>query len=347
MLTMKTPARLLLALLATTVTARVAAPQATDLGIQETQFTLNGKPTFLLGISYYGALGAPEEFIRRDLDDMQRHGFNWIRVWGSWDFFGNDVSAVDGDGNPRELFLGKLMRLVAACDQRGMVVDLTLARGDGKAGGSRLQTRAAHHRAVETLVTALKPYRNWYLDLANERNVPEFFASFAEVKPLRDAARQIDPQRLITASHAGDISRADLRAYLLTVQVDFISPHRPRDAQSVAQNAAKSREYLAWMKEIGRVVPLHCQEPLRSGWAKWQPKAEDFVTDLNGARAGGAAGWCFHNGDQAGRPGGKPRRSFDLREQRLFEQFDGEERKVLALLTKRPGTPPRPPATKP
>ncbi len=47
----------------------------TVLGIQGTRFTLNGKPTFLLGISYYGGLGAPEGFLRRDLDDLQRHGF--------------------------------------------------------------------------------------------------------------------------------------------------------------------------------------------------------------------------------------------------------------------------------
>ena len=308
----------------------------TELGTQDSRFTLNGKPTFLYGISYYGALGAPDEFIRRDLDDMQRHGFNWIRVWASWDFFGNDVSAVDGEGHPREPFLGKLQRLVAECDRRGMVVDLTLARGDGKTPGSRLQTLAAHRLAVETLVTALKLHRNWYLDLANERNIREFFTSLADVKALRDAARQLDPQRLITASHAGDISREDLRAYQIAVHVDFISPHRPRHAQSPAQTAAKSREYLAWMKEIGRVVPLHYQEPLRSGWAKWQPKAADFVIDLNGARAGGAAGWCFHNGDQAGHPEGKPRRSFDLREHRLFEQFDPVESKTVGMLVQNP-----------
>jgi hypothetical protein len=318
--------------------ARAQAPakqapdaSATELGIKDTQFTLNGEPTFLLGISYYGALGASEDFIRRDLDDMQHYGFNWIRVFATWDFFDNDVSALDGEGNPRELFLGKLKWLVAESDRRGVVVDVTLARGDGKTGGC-LQTLAAHRRAVETLVTALKPRRNWYLDLANERNIPEFFTSLADVKALRDAARQLDPQRLVTASHTPDLSRDDLRAYLLGVQVDFISPHRPRHAQSPAQTAAKSREYLAWMKEIGRVVPLHYQEPFRSGWAKWQPKAADFITDLHGAKAGGAAGWCFHNGDQGGRPDGKPRRSFDLREQRLFEQLDEEERKVLARL---------------
>ena len=43
----------------------------TVLGVRDTRFTLNGEPTFLLGISYYGGLGAPEEFVRRDLDDLQ------------------------------------------------------------------------------------------------------------------------------------------------------------------------------------------------------------------------------------------------------------------------------------
>ena len=30
----------------------------TVLGIADTRFTLNGEPTFLLGVSYYGGLGA-------------------------------------------------------------------------------------------------------------------------------------------------------------------------------------------------------------------------------------------------------------------------------------------------
>ena len=41
-----------------------------------------------------------------------------------------------------------------------------------------------------------------------------------------------------------------------------------------------------------------------------------------------AAGWCFHNGAQAGRQDGVPRRSFDLRETRLYDQFDSAELEV-------------------
>ncbi|MCC7335847.1 MAG: hypothetical protein R3C53_28415 [Pirellulaceae bacterium] len=321
--------RLLLALGLMIVGA--ASSMATELGIKDTQFTVNSAPTFLYGISYYGALGAPEEFILRDLDDMQRQGFNWIRVWATWDyFFGDDVSAVDPEGNAREPYLGKLKWLLAECDRRGMVVDVTLSRGDGKTGVGRMQTLAAHQRAVDTLLTALKPLRNWYLDLANERSLRDArFVSFEELKQLRETARGLDPQRLVTASDVKEISRDDLRGYLLTAEVDFICPHRPRHHKSPAETEPKSREYLAWMKDFGRVVPVHYQEPFRIGFTVWQPKAEDFVTDLRGALNGGAAGWCFHNGNQVGPPDGKPRRSFDMREQRLFDQLDDEEHQAL------------------
>ena len=66
----------------------------------------------------------------------------------------------------------------------------------------------------------------------------------------------------------------------------------------------------------------------------WAPTAEAFVTDLRQAVAGGAAGWCFHNGNEDAAPDGQPRRSFDLRERRLFDQLDGEERKILEAIAR-------------
>jgi len=194
------------------------ANKRTGLGLQDTRFTLNGQPTFLLGISYYGALGASEDFIRCDLDDLQRHGFNWLRVWATWAAFDHDVSAVNAQGGPREPFLGKLQWLVAECDRRGLVVDVTLT----------------------------------------------------------------------------------------------------------------PRACLAMAKALGRVAPVHHQEPFRRGYGQWEPTATDFLTDLRGAVGGGAAGWCFHNGSERGSPENQPRRSFDLRAQRLFEQLDSEEQKVVA-----------------
>ncbi len=305
---------------------------ATTLGIQGTQFTLNGKPTFLLGISYYGGLGASEENIRKDLADMRKHGFNWLRLWATWASFDNDVSAIDADGKPREKFLNKLGWLVAECDKRGIVVDVTLSRGNGVTGPPRLQSLAAHRLAVETIVTALKPYENWYLDLGNERNIKDKrFVSFDDLKELRAVVAKSDPKRLVTASHSGDMSKEDLKEYLTNVKVDFVSPHRRRTVKSIEATRAKSQEYLAWMKDLGREVPLHYQEPLRRDFKteKLQPEKVHILDDLRGAKAGGAAGWCFHNGDNRGAEDRQPRRSFDLRERRLFDQLDKVEGEVV------------------
>ena len=81
------------------------------------------------------------------------------------------------------------------------------------------------------------------------------------------------------------------------------------------------------MKQLGRTVPVHYQEPFRRGFSpkRWEPKTEDFMADLKGAVQGGAAGWCSHNGDQKDKPNAKPRRSFDMREARLFDQLDEQE----------------------
>ncbi len=124
---------ILAALLCLTPPAAVEAHDRADtmtvLGSRNAQFTLTGEPAFLLGISYYGGLGASEDFVRKDLDDLQRHGFNWLRVWATWGAFEKDVSAVNAGGEPREPYLEKLKWLVAECDRRGMIVDVTLTRG--------------------------------------------------------------------------------------------------------------------------------------------------------------------------------------------------------------------------
>jgi len=52
------------------------------IGVRGSRFTLNGELRFLLGISYYGALGASEDFIIRDLYEMRRYGFNWLKGLG-------------------------------------------------------------------------------------------------------------------------------------------------------------------------------------------------------------------------------------------------------------------------
>lgn len=304
---------------------------ATVLGVRETQFTINGEPVFLLGISDYGALGAKDEDLLRDLDDMRRHGFNWLRVWATWSAFDNDVSAVDARGRARAPYLDRLKRLVAECDRRGLVVDVTLTRREGGDEGGITDFKS-HQRAVETLVAALKDRRNWYLDLANERDVGDArFVSADELKTLRGRVRELDPQRLVTASFGGhELSDDDIKEAILAIGLDFLAPHRPRSPESPKQTEAQTRAALASLRKLGHLAPILYQEPFRRGYTDWEPSAADFLDDLRGAVAGGAAGWCLHNGSQRGAEGERPRRSFDLRDGRLFDQLDATEREVVA-----------------
>lgn len=307
-----------------------ASQPSTVLGVEGSRFTLNQAPTFLLGFSAYGALGAPEESLRHDLDDAQRFGFNWLRVWATWVAFGQDVSAVGADGQAREPFLGRLRWLVAECDRRGLAVDITLARArrtPGRPADSGLPDIDAHRRAVAVLVTGLRPHRNWYLDLANERDVEDArYVPAEELRELREQVRRLDPARRVTASFGGhDLREDDIREAVLTIGLDFLAVHRPRTADSPGQTEARTLAVLAQLQDLGHVVPVHHQEPFRRGYGPWGPVAADFLTDLRGAVAGGAAGWCFHNGSRRGTPDGQPRRSFDLRDRRLFDQLDGEE----------------------
>lgn len=309
----------------------------TTLAIDGTRFTINSKPTFLLGFSYYGALGASDEFLRKDLDDFQRHGFNWLRLWATWDAFDHSVSAFDLRGQPREPYFTRLKSLVADCDRRGLIVDITLSRqntSDPKPTAGQLPNFDAHLRAVESLCTALKDHRNWYLDLSNERDVGDRrFVSTDELKRLRQRVRELDPQRIVTASFGGhDLSADDIREALLEIRCDFLARHRPRHRNSPAETEAETRACLKIMRDLNHLAPLHDQEPFRRGYTNdknWQPTAADFLTDLRGAIQGGAAGWCFHNGSQRTTPDEQPRRSFDLRTRRLLDQLDPEELKFI------------------
>lgn len=302
----------------------------TVLGIRGTKFTVQNRPVFLLGISYYGGLGASDDTLRRDLDALRGRGFNWLRVWATWSFRGADVSAVDALGKPRQPYLDRLVRFVGECDGRGLIVDVTLTRKRGATSGG-LRDMASHEQAVRTIVGALRSYRNWYLDLANERDVgDDRFVPIPEIRQLRQLARELFPELLVTASFGGhDLDDNYVRQALLEADLDFVAPHRPRHAGSPAQTEKETRSCLDAMRRLRRMAPIHYQEPFRRGYGDWQPLTQDFLTDLQGAVLGGAAGWCLHNGSTRGAADERPWRSFDLREQDLFSQLDGEELAVV------------------
>ncbi|MGQ9591326.1 MAG: hypothetical protein ACUVYA_13660 [Planctomycetota bacterium] len=310
------------------------------LGLSEDRryFTLDGEPTFLLGVSYYGALGLDRpDLLARDLDDMVASGFNWIRVWAFWDAFGEDVSALTPEGGPREPYLARLKALARECSKRRMVVDCTLRR-DSRS--ERAPANLAQHLAcARRIAQELLPYRNLYIDLANERDIGDArHVPLEEVGELIRAVKSLDPERLATASGVPG-SAKELAAFAKVGRCDFLAPHLSREAGCAAKTQGRVREFGRWMREVGVPMPVHLQEPFRRGYGPYEPTAEDFLEDARGARAGGAAGWCLHNGSTRSAADGKPYRSFlvNSRVGRLYDQWDEVERAVLARLAREVG----------
>lgn len=322
----------LVLLLATTLPS-----PAVELGIKGEKFTLDGKPSFLLGISYYGGLASTGDNLRADLDDIRDHGFNWIRVWAVW----RNASAFDAAGQPAEPHFARLVNLVRECDKRGLIVDVTFAATEHSRRLSGQERFATQWKSIEATVKALRNQRNWYLDLANERNNPGTSHVPATVlRQWRDQAKKLYPSLLITASHWNDIPMDRIGEYVDTIGVDFLSPHGDRLPEAVANRAQLTEQYRKALRDRKRVMPVMYQEPSRRDFIdgkgnKWQPSGEDLITELKNSRQGGAAGWCLHNGDNHFAADRMPLRSFDLRTERLFPQFDAEERKFLVFVKNR------------
>ncbi len=290
------------------------------------QFELDGVPQFLAGMSYYGALSADSPRLwERDLDDLWNAGMRWIRVWATWEFAGENVSAVDPEGAIRQPYMRRLRQLVDLCDRRGMVVDVTVSRGKPPFPAEQ----PAHLKVIRTLAEALKPWRNVYIDVGNERDIRDArHVPWPEVGELIRAIKQIDPGRLCTASSGFGIERELMQAIGDVGRLDMICPHLERTPNSAQATLREVRRYRLWMRSGGRYCPVHLQEPFRRGYTSYNPPATLFVDDLRAALRSGAAGWCFHNGAEQG---GKPYRCFRISrgDGRLMDQLDGEERKAL------------------
>jgi hypothetical protein len=159
---------------------------------------------------------------------------------------------------------------VAACDRQGVVGDVTLSRGNGVNGQVRLQALETHPRAVEVIVSALKGRRNWYLDLGNERSVKDYwFVSVEDLKDLRELARKQDQDLLVTASHHGvDLTKDDVRGYVQTVGVDFLSPHRPRTVPAPPTLRSRPRGSRRSIWHGRRSWVAKCRSTFRSRFAE-------------------------------------------------------------------------------
>jgi len=309
-----------------------SAAYAVTLGISPDGrfFTLDGVPTYLNGVSYYGAQTITTASYRTsDLDDMVADGFNWIRVWGYWTnaVTSEDVSVLTYDGYSRSTYMNRLKTLITECNNRGIIVDVSLNR-DAYGTWVGARTQAQHLKAVQTLATELLSYRNVYIDISNERDVGDGrYVSLSECGALINAIKAIDPTRLCTASST-PTSQSQLSDFKNTAKMDFISPHLCRDSSCPAATLGTVNNYSSWMDNLGWRIPIHLQEPFRRGYStSFNPLEDDFLRDCSGGKLAGAAGWCLHNGDNFD---AAPYRSFtmDNARGRLYAQWESAETNV-------------------
>ena len=153
---------------------------AVTLGISQDNryFTINGKPTYLHGISYYGALSINKpEWLRQDLDDMRADGFNWIRVFAtldyrdigsSGDYRDKDVSAIGKDGKLREPYMARLKEVIRQCEKRGMIVDCTMYRS--YMGSQENQRIDQLNQRFDTVIQMLLDLSKQMLELSKQKN---------------------------------------------------------------------------------------------------------------------------------------------------------------------------------
>jgi hypothetical protein len=263
-------------------------------------------------MSYYGALGASED-PRRDLDDPQRFGFNRF-VSGQLAGVRADV-AVDGEGNAVESGIrsaGSWRMRSARHD-----CDVTLSRGNGVSGPPRLQTRWRRTGVRWDARQALRPFRNWYLTRQRAERPRQTLCFVQDLPTLRSVS---GTDRETCDRFTGAISAETSCASISPSQTLTSSRRIGRDATSPNRTGA-DQTASAWIKEIGRAVPVHYQSRSVAVTGNGS-RAPRMVTDVRGARNGGA-GWCFTTATRATRPMATRVALFDLRDKRLFDDLIG------------------------
>lgn len=298
---------------------------AVTIGIAGDRFTFDGTPRFLLGVSYFDA----RNWHASDLDELNRLGYNSVRIWLDW----ADQGFFDPNGDWRAR--QTLLDFVGAANARGLAVDVTILNSDPHTKNSFGVAQRA--KVVRQVFATLRESTNVFYDLMNEHNHRGTPASHDDLKELIALARQENPRAIITVSST-EQHIVDAQGTLRTENVDgeldagvqVIAPHFHRTANWDALTGTRVRLLKDYLRTRGRDVPVYLNEEARRAYRNFFPPAEQMLRAARAARDAGAAGYNFHTGA-----------CFDLKSVPLFAQLDAVEQEVVAELPRmifgRPG----------
>lgn len=311
-----------LALLTALALLPLAAPRpataagVTRVGISGDRFTINGEPTFLLGVSYFDA----RSWYETDLDRLDQLGYNLIRIWLDWRVNG----FLSDGGTLSEETRARLLALVEAADRRGMVVDVTIL----DTNLTFPQNRAV--AAVRSTARALAGRTNVLYDLVNEHNHPGDRFSYDQIDSLASALRAVDDEAIYGVSSIGGhivSAEGQVNAGAVTretsapIRARMLLPHMARTPDWAAQTGPRVSALRTHLQERGLRLPIYLQEEAQRGHSGLNPSQEEFIRAARAAKAAGAAAWIFHT--DAG---------FTLVERSFFEGLDDVERRVVEQL---------------
>ena len=311
-----------------------AAQAPAAITVSGPTFQVDGRQTFLLGVSLFDALGStpPRD---ADLDTLKGWGVRIVRVWAHW-----LEPIYQGDGSLSAPGRSRLLTLTERLRTRGMVLELALLRpgqmpGQGVAIFASAEARV---RAVQAITSALRDYRNVIFDLYNEHDHPGGPISHADARVLRDAVKAIDQARLVTisstgghlvsgASQIGPAEDRNIREEAGTgpgeVAVDIVAPHFPRTDDWASATGTRVTAVKSVLDKMGRPLPIYLNEERRTDdRTKLDPAA--YRDAFAKAGASGAAAWLFHTA--AG---------FGLKQKPFLDALAPNERTALSQLGSR------------
>ena len=303
-----------------------AAPRT--LSVSQQRLLVDGRDTFLTGVSLFDALGtvSPRD---RDLEALAGWGVNAVRVWAHW-----HTAIYQPDGTLSAGGRARLVALARRLQNRGITFELVILRPGQLPGRpfALFASEAARTNAVEAITEAMRPFRNVLFDLCNEHDHPDGPISHAAARLLRDRVKALDPQRIVTISSteyhlvsaAGTLDANGARnlqeeagSDANSVRVDIVAPHLPRTDTWAAATGDRVAAIRAALDRIGARLPIYLNEERRaSESARLAP--ETYAQARTGAASAGAAGWLFHTA--AG---------FELAKKPFLEALSAEERSGL------------------
>lgn len=301
----------------------VSHPAYPTLALSGTDFTINGSPTFLLGVSYFDGYN----YHLSDLDRLRDEGFNLIRIWIGWSRSNPDFNGFfDEHGNWRSGAEARLLDLVDAASERGIVVDVTILSSTLVEPGGDFDDLDVAESVVRSTARALRHSTSIFYDVMNEHNNHDA-ASHADMTRLVAAARDEDPDGIIMYSsyhiwnnNTDSVIQSNINAEIDS-GIDLLTPHLNRTSEWATETQFRVEAIRAHLASIGQNIPVFLGEEHRRHWNSVQPNQADFLTAARGALNGGAAGWILHT--EAG---------FNMSSSTLFDNLDSVELATVGAL---------------